>query len=220
MENKYIYFLDGTSGVGKTTFIEMINNGNEKNIHNGIGCLLDYSYICETNSLFSNKSNEPETDLFYQTKLLFMVLDFVKKNINKTNFFFDRGIWSNCIYSIIKRFNFSDPLNFDKVEESIVKLVNDQMNDLNKFLVLFFPKIKFNCVNFIFIDSEKEKLAERLQKRMALKTAGLENSVWDLNEIRRYVEIQNFIFKKIFEKQKNVIDLKSSFVSFHCSNFL
>lgn len=211
MKNVVVEFFDGTSGVGKTTLIETIHTKH----HKAKGCLLDYMEICKKYPIFVNKSNEPITDLFYQTHLIGLVFQEIASGLGTYDrFVFDRAPWSNAIYNIIGS-KFSD-YNYTRIADLIL-LQNQQ---LLESLTKSFPEYNFTIENIITIDSLEEQLASRLKKRMETSIVGLEKTLESDKDTINYIKAQNEQFLNLTQciLTRKSLDEQFNKIKFHAIN--
>lgn len=183
-----IIFLEGTSGVGKTT------SSNKS---------FDYVKYLSNNPEFSEKHNNPHLQILYDTHIHLDLIDnllIFKDQDLKDDIYIDRFFISQFVYYILFKFNGQnvDPENFkfnvDNDVFSKVEICILLKNLTGKFLNLV-TKITNKPSTIYWCVSKDVKFTEiAMRSRNGFEIENEKTNNWN---IENYIHNQNYLFKKL-----------------------
>lgn len=176
------FCIDGTSGLGKTTFIK--GEREKFELPTWYDVLTDYEAMCANFPIFKNKTEDTAIAALYNTAVEFLqrrTCDYLQATYSEDVYFFDRFPWTGLCYELIFKVLFLN-IPYEEKEKMLDELAAPIIDSLGK--------LAYDLYGMFLINSDEQTSVAIITKRTDFMDR---KNLYNVD----YIKLQNRIFEKI-----------------------
>ena len=196
--SKALVFFEGVSGIGKTSHLEFLDKSGEFVLYH------DLCELFKISEKFSQKNNNLVIDNIY---ILNQIKNIEENKRNANVLYIDRSPLTSIYYNIVEKvMNSTDHESLEEycekcLDEYFIRSTNfkTDQDGLKRLLV----SIMYMYPSIFFVTNDVEFVAKTIYERntkLDRTLASCYNSDFNMEFCRKYVNIQNMVFKMLHSK--------------------